>query len=64
MPTVQAATRIYDSVTSNYYVFHPETDADMVIGLNERIASVAGTTIILGTDASTVQGAMWLINDD
>ena len=61
--TVQAATKIYDTLSSEYFVFHPETDADMVIGLDEHIASVSSGAIILGTDASTVQGAMWLVND-
>ena len=64
MDTIQAATKIYDTVTGSYNVLHAETNADMVIGLEEKIAAIAGNgTFILGTDSSTVQGAMWLVND-
>ena len=76
MDTVKAATKIYDSDTGVYFVYHAETDIDMVVGLAGTIsgaisnatipaAHVVGLsdTVILGTTASTVKGAIWLVDD-
>ena len=106
MDTVKARTKIYDSDTGVYFVYHGETDIDMVVGLVGTIdgaisnatipaghvsglsdsistsisnatipaghvsglaesisAAVADSTIILGTTASTVKGAIWLVDD-
>ena len=76
MDTVKAATKIYDSDTGVYFIFHPETDIDMVVGLAGTISGAISNatipashviglsdTVILGTTASTVRGAIWLVDD-
>lgn len=118
MDTVKAATKIYDSDTGVYFVYHGETDIDMVVGLAGTIDGAIGNatipaghvsglsdsigtaignatipaahvsglsdsistsisnatipashvvglsdTVILGTTASTVKGAIWLVDD-
>ena len=64
METVKAATKIYDTVSGGYFVFHPETEAGLVIGLDTLIAAnvSASSIVTLGTTPSTVEGAIWIVD--
>ena len=62
MDTIKAATKIYDTLSAAYFVYHPETEAELVIGLDTLIAAnVSNSSIVtLGTTPSTVEGAIWI----
>ena len=64
MDTIKAATKIYDTLSAAYFVYHPETEADLVIGLDTLIAAnVSSSSIVtLGTTPSTVEGAIWIVD--
>ena len=64
MDTIKAATKIYDTVSGAYFVYHPETEAGLVIGLDTLVAAnVSGSSIVtLGTTPSTVEGAIWIVD--
>ena len=64
MDTIKAATKIYDTLSAAYFVYHPETEADLVIGLDtlvaEQVANAGSSIVTLGTTPSTVEGAIWI----
>ena len=64
MDTIKAATKIYDTLSAAYFVYHPETEAGLVIGLDTLIAAnvSASSIVTLGTTPSTVEGAIWIVD--